>query len=183
MTYAEKILTPYEQIIYSTGIHWIRYTSALGFLFFALITLLLPPELRCISTILFILTFFSIIRSFVTTMNSEFVITNKRVIIKTGFIKQNSTEILLNKIEAFNVEQPLLGRMFDYGSLIISGTGGSRTGFHDVINPIEFKNQLQQQIELSVKNINQQVQSNIVTPQQQTTQPVANLPIANNPIG
>ena len=42
-------------------------------------------------------------------MTSEFAVTNKRVLIKTGLIRRHSLETLLGKIESIGVAQSILG--------------------------------------------------------------------------
>ena len=64
------------------------------------------------------------ITSSIARASSEFAITNKRVLIKTGWIRRYSLETLLTKVESIRVDQSALGRMLDYGTIIISGTGG-----------------------------------------------------------
>ncbi len=44
---------------------------------------------------------------------------------KVGLIRRTSVEIVLNKIESIKVDQGITGRIFDYGSIAIVGTGGT----------------------------------------------------------
>ena len=55
--------------------------------------------------------------------------TNRRIIIKTGFIARNTFEMNLSKIESVNVDQSFMGRILGYGSMTIIGTGGTREAF------------------------------------------------------
>ncbi len=70
---------------------------------------------------------------------SEFVITNRRVVIKVGWFNHDAFEMNLSKIESVNVSQPLIGRILGYGTIIIIGTGGSKELFHNISKPKEFK--------------------------------------------
>ena len=76
---------------------------------------------------------------------SEFAVTNGRVLIKVGLLRRRSVEILLSKVEAIGVDQPLIGRMLDYGSLTIGGTGGTKELFHRIQAPLEFRKKLHEQ--------------------------------------
>ena len=78
--------------------------------------------------------------------NSEFAVTNKRVLIKTGWIRRHSLETLLSKIEGIRVEQDVLGRMWDYGTIVVSGTGGSKEPFRRIASPMQFRREIQEQI-------------------------------------
>jgi uncharacterized membrane protein YdbT with pleckstrin-like domain len=70
----------------------------------------------------------------------EYVITNRRVIIKKGLIARYTLEMNLQKIETVNVDQSILGRILNYGCITIVGTGGTREHFHDIKDPIAFRN-------------------------------------------
>ena len=78
---------------------------------------------------------------------SEFVVTNKRIVVHVGVISSRSFELLLSKVESISVEQGLLGKIMKSGSLVISGTGGTKEIFHEVENPFEFRKTVLEQIE------------------------------------
>jgi len=81
-----------------------------------------------------------------TWHSAEFAVTNKRVILKTGFIESKTAEMFLNKIESVGVDQSIVGRIMDYGTIVIRGTGGSLEPFHRVSAPLRFRRQIQEQI-------------------------------------
>jgi hypothetical protein len=53
---------------------------------------------------------------------------------------------MLSKVEGINVEQSLVGRMLGYGSIIITGTGGTQEPFRNIGSPFEFRRQVQAQV-------------------------------------
>lgn len=75
---------------------------------------------------------------------TELVITNRRIIAKFGIIRLDTLEIRLENIESIGIEQTFLGRLFNYGTIIIHGYGGSNTPIIEVINPLKFKRELEQ---------------------------------------
>ena len=75
---------------------------------------------------------------------TELAVTNKRLIAKTGIISRHTVEIMLVRIESVKVSQGIIGRMFDFGSIAVTGTGSTNESFHDIIDPIEFRRQLGQ---------------------------------------
>ena len=75
---------------------------------------------------------------------SEFVITNRRIIIKTGFIARKTFEMNLSKIESVNVDQSVMGRIFNFGSITIIGSGGTRETFHKISKPLKFRKAFQE---------------------------------------
>lgn len=76
---------------------------------------------------------------------TEFGVTNKRVIVKTGFIRRHTLELLLRQVEAISVDQSLMGRLLGFGSITLTGTGGVREEFHRVVSPLEFRRRIQAQ--------------------------------------
>ena len=109
------------------------------------------PEIRflmILSSIMFILwTIKLTIEAAIIMFTTEFAITNKRIIAKTGFIQRNTLEMLLNKIESVKVNQNILGRMLDFGKVTITGTGGTNESFKAIIAPTELRNKVNQIIE------------------------------------
>jgi uncharacterized membrane protein YdbT with pleckstrin-like domain len=70
-------------------------------------------------------------------------VTDRRVIFKTGFISRSTNEMQMDKIESVEVLQSIAGRIFDYGDLIIKGTGhGQFTRIKSIAAPIEMRNQI-----------------------------------------
>jgi uncharacterized membrane protein YdbT with pleckstrin-like domain len=62
---------------------------------------------------------------------------------KVGVFHTRSIELLLHKIEAIAVEQTLMGRIFDYGSIVITGTGGTQEPFSHIQAPLAFRRAVQ----------------------------------------
>jgi uncharacterized membrane protein YdbT with pleckstrin-like domain len=75
--------------------------------------------------------------------SSEFVITNKRVLIKVGFINRHTLEMLLTKVETIRVEQGILARLLNFGTIVVTGTGGTNEPFRSIADPLEFRRQVQ----------------------------------------
>ena len=78
---------------------------------------------------------------------TEIAVTNRRVVIKTGLVSRRTIEMLLNKVESIEVSEPAYGRMLGYGTIVVIGTGGTPEPFQKVAHPLEFRSQVQQQIE------------------------------------
>jgi len=79
-------------------------------------------------------------------LGTEFGVTNRRILIKVGLVRRHSIEILLNKVEGVQVDQGVMGRIFNYGSVLVSGLGGTRESFRDVARPLEFRRRVQESI-------------------------------------
>lgn len=87
------------------------------------------------------------IPAFIRRSSSEYAVTNKRVVVKVGLFRRHSTEILLRQVEGITVDQGILGRIFDYGTIIIEGTGSDRTPYRAIGAPLKFRLAVQEQIE------------------------------------
>lgn len=148
MKYIDNILMPGEQIVYKTRLH--KTTLVNGFVWglFALIFFILSLSANPYFLIGFAITFLISLSAYIVFYTSEFGITNKRVIMKTGFIRRTSFELLLHKVEGIMISQGLLDRTFNMGTIIISGTGGTKNAFKNIIKPIEFRKNALEQIEM-----------------------------------
>lgn len=118
--YVNDNLIDAERVIYETKLHWITFLSLKG-----LFTLFLAP--------------------LVSYLTSEFAVTNKRIIIKTGFISRNTFEMNHSKIESINVNQSILGRILGYGTIVIMGTGSTREPFDRIRDPLAFRRKFLEQ--------------------------------------
>lgn len=82
------------------------------------------------------------VKNILKYISTELALTNQRVIAKTGFIRRNTVELKNEKIESVIVDQPVFGRIFNYGSIITRGTGGTNTPIPWIASPILFRNEV-----------------------------------------
>ncbi len=73
---------------------------------------------------------------------SEIVLTNFRIVGKTGIIRRKTYDYGLLRIESIHVKQTILGRIFDYGDIVITGAGNSTYLIPAIKSPEKFKTQL-----------------------------------------
>lgn len=147
-SYTESQLLPGERITYQARLHLLPFLPAYmggGLLAAAgIVGLALEMWWLAIAGLglaLTILTWTHITRS-----TSEFCVTDKRVVIKVGWIRRRTHETMLEKVETIGVEQSLIGRLLDYGTIVIMGTGGTKEPFRNIARPLEFRRQVQAQI-------------------------------------
>jgi uncharacterized membrane protein YdbT with pleckstrin-like domain len=79
-------------------------------------------------------------------VTTEFAITDKRVLAKYGLVRRQSLETLLSKIEAIGIAQSVGGRLLGYGTVTITGTGGTRETLPMLAAPLDFRRRVQAQI-------------------------------------
>ncbi|MBP5779005.1 MAG: PH domain-containing protein, partial [Campylobacter sp.] len=75
---------------------------------------------------------------FIRVKTTELALTNKRVIAKFGFISRDSVDLRLEKVESLSFSQDILGRIFNFGYIVINGAG-NKTPIPFISKPIEFK--------------------------------------------
>jgi uncharacterized membrane protein YdbT with pleckstrin-like domain len=77
--------------------------------------------------------------AYIRYKSTELAVTTRRIIVKYGFIRRQTVEINLSKAESIQVDQGILGRMFDFGTLVISGTGTSHAPLVGISEPLAFR--------------------------------------------
>ncbi|PYN62919.1 MAG: MFS transporter permease [Candidatus Rokuibacteriota bacterium] len=146
MSYIDKNLLQDERVVYRARLHWIIFAKAVVVLAFGLGLLVsLGADARPVGGVVALVGLLLLVPPLVAYRTTEFGVTNKRVIIKTGFIRRHTLELLLRQVEAISVDQSLTGRLLGFGSLTLTGTGGVRELFHRVVDPLEFRRRIQGQ--------------------------------------
>lgn len=146
MSYVESTLVPGERIIYRAYLHWTTFLGA-GFLFVLFtimaIVFVTREDSQSAAFIVFVLGAVPLAGAYIRYKSSEFAVTDKRVLIKTGLVRRHTLETLLNKVENISVEQGLLGRVLNYGTILVTGTGSTKETFSNIAAPLEFRKQVQ----------------------------------------
>jgi uncharacterized membrane protein YdbT with pleckstrin-like domain len=133
MSYARSVLQPGETVLATGWLHWIIYrwailSAVLGVVVVWLESVVWPHNSGLIVTTawlfaaLFVVTF---AYAWFIRWITEFAVTNRRVILSKVFIARNTEEMTLDKVETVDVHQSILGRILGYGTMWITGTGGS----------------------------------------------------------
>lgn len=141
MGYIESNLLPGETVVQRARLHWIVFLKAAAV--FALGLGLLYFEPRTIGLIVAAIGLVMAIPPWIQRASSEFGVTSKRVIIKVGVVQRRTIELLIRQVEAISVDQSVTGRLFNFGTVTLSGTGGVRGEFHNISNPLEFRRSIQ----------------------------------------
>jgi uncharacterized membrane protein YdbT with pleckstrin-like domain len=148
MSYIHKNLQANETIEYKADIHWFIFVLPavlllLGFLFYPV---KISPILHYAGLAFLILGAFILIKRLLLKMGTEYVITNKRVILKSGVFSRDALELMLNKCEGLRINQSVVGRIFGFGTILVT-TGGVTNQFRFVANPMKFRNEINKQIQ------------------------------------
>jgi hypothetical protein len=146
--YTAATLQANERPLHQTTIHWMALApSVVG----AILSLIVIIPIAMLAAwrdfywawLLLVFPAGILLSAAVTVRTSELVITDRRVLIKVGFIQRRTFEMFISKIESVAVFQSMMGRLFDYGTVEIRGTGGSSESFATIAAPLPFRDAIQ----------------------------------------
>jgi uncharacterized membrane protein YdbT with pleckstrin-like domain len=164
MSYVEKHLIEGETIVYETRLHWVVLVGpillavlfglpGLGMFLLSGRTAgdktVTSESLIILGAAFFAVALIFIVRGVLVRNATEMTVTNKRVFVKVGLAARRTIELLLSRVESIGVQESVMGRMLGYGTVIVHGTGGTPEVFNRMAHPLEFRTQVQQQIEKS----------------------------------
>lgn len=148
MGYLDSSLLPGEHVVARARLHPVVYATAAvvglgGVALLALSTQVEMPPAAGVAVLSVGL--LMALPRWVESRTSEFGVTDKRVVVKVGLVRRRTLELLLRQIEAISVEQTVSGRLFNYGTVSLSGTGGVKESFRAIARPLEFRRAIQAQ--------------------------------------
>ncbi len=79
--------------------------------------------------------------------STELALTNKRIVAKFGFIRRETVELRLERVESISVSQGIFGRIFNYGSIVVKGSGGTGAPIPYIKNPLDFRRYINNYLE------------------------------------
>jgi uncharacterized membrane protein YdbT with pleckstrin-like domain len=147
MSYLKSVLQPGEVLLYESKISWTTFVPGLLVLVVALIAFMLLrvwitdvawPAVA-VGVILLALSLFMLFRAWFERWTTEIAITDRRIILKRGFIRRDTAEMHMEKVESVDVNQSLFGRMLDYGDVTVRGTGAGLETLRLIDAPLEFR--------------------------------------------
>jgi uncharacterized membrane protein YdbT with pleckstrin-like domain len=141
MSYVDKSLVSNEQVTFRTHLHPIIFVWPVLAALICILLFLSGAYLAGESFLLLALLMGAI--RYIHLKTSEFAVTNKRVIIKVGVLHRRTLELQLQKVETVAVNQGILGRIFGFGNILVTGTGGTKELFKNISGPMEFRRAVQ----------------------------------------
>jgi len=119
----------------------------------------------CLSIPLFLYSILLGMQALIIMITTEFAVTNRRIIAKTGFIRRHTLEMLLPKIESVSVNQNVLGRLLNFGTVTVTGTGGTKESFRAIVGPMGVRKKINHIIEGYMQAYTKFQQQNASAPQ------------------
>lgn len=149
MGYVTENLAPGEQVIHQAKLHWKVFFSPIAKAIAAFIAFSLEREIgeatHIVGTLLLIWAGLQAIVRAIDLQTSEFAVTNRRLIMKWGILRRQSMDLSLMQMETLLVEQGLIGRILDYGRIVVAGSGGTRQYTPDIADPFRYRLSAQSQ--------------------------------------
>ena len=148
MSYVQHVLQPGEQVRQVSSLHWIISWPgiAIGVLAVAAYWFsemrFLPGIWHFTAYVLALIGIVLLIQEWFRWWITEIAVTNRRVIYKKGLIRRQTNEMNMDKVESVQINQSILGRLFDYGDVTILGTGEGFETLRTIARPIELRNSI-----------------------------------------
>ena len=149
MSYVNRVLQPGETLIYQTRLHWLVYLRAMllavAALAIAAAGFAYAPDAMWLKAAYAAAGFFaflalvSAVHAAIRRVTTELAVTDHRVIYKRGVIGRYTIEMARSKVESVDVLQSFVGRIFNYGTILVRGTGGSLEPFPQIEDPLRLR--------------------------------------------
>jgi uncharacterized membrane protein YdbT with pleckstrin-like domain len=152
MSYVERVIQPGETLLHKSKLHWLIYLPVLPFLAIFLLgaalylgmqsnsadaaSAIFPLLLIAVGAVGAIVTGF---RAWLRRATTELAVTDRRVIFKRGLVRRHTVEMNMDKVESVDVDQSVLGRIFNYGDVTVRGTGASIEPLRLIDDPLAFR--------------------------------------------
>ena len=133
-----------SNIVYQARLHWILFVGPFCLL---CISGFLTLRFEQMHVVALFLAGFAVVWGLTFWMTYHFsslTIKKNQVILRTGFLVQKTLDIPLSKIESIDIRQTLVGSLFHYGTLVITGTGGSRQMVNYLSQPLTCRRYIEQ---------------------------------------
>ncbi len=146
MGYVDKILEPGEKVVFETRLSWTRYGPAIIYALIARASTFFAAGAAGFGVAIFVVAALAAFAALVSFLHAwfrrwttEIAVTDRRVVLKRGFIRRHTVEMNMQKVESVDVDQSQLGRLFDYGTVTIRGTGSTLESFRMIDRPLKLR--------------------------------------------
>ena len=143
MKYIDSILESGEQIRYQASVSRTIYIPALVFAICGLAMAGLGAGFGVMAWIaaaaFFLLAVVLFLPAWYRRLTTEIAVTDRWIILKRGLIRRHTVEMNMQKVESVDVDQSLIGRLFDFGNITIRGTGSSFERLDNIDSPLKLR--------------------------------------------
>jgi uncharacterized membrane protein YdbT with pleckstrin-like domain len=133
-----------KNVVYFARLHWILFCWPFILACIAMLIGIQISQLKDVSLFLVLFALIWGLMTWVTYYFSSLTIKKNQVIFRTGMLVRKTTDIPLSKIESIDIQQSVLGSLFQYGNLVITGTGGTRHTISFLAKPLTCRRYIEQ---------------------------------------
>ena len=131
-------------IVYQAHLHWIIFVWPVLLLCGTVYVAIVFEQLRIPAYVFSCCALLWGLLTGLTYLSSYLIIKNKQVVLCTGILVRQTIDISMNKIESVDIRQSILGSIFNYGALMVTGTGGSRQLINYLDKPLTCRRYIEQ---------------------------------------
>ncbi|HBR69717.1 MAG TPA: hypothetical protein DEA55_10125 [Rhodospirillaceae bacterium] len=167
MLYVQQSLGPNEELVHIGKFHWMYTVHAFMSIFWGLVISVmllvgsvfiyvnmgkvpptasvievireLHPGIRALSFLAFVMGLLGFAQKMVAKATTEIAITNTRLVFKRGLVARQVGEMNIDRIEGVNVLQSVLGRILNYGRIMVRGMGIGEVVLPPIEDPVSFR--------------------------------------------
>ena len=132
--------------VYVGRLHWIIFVWPIVLFIFGAYLGLKFWQMKEVSLLLTVFALVWFIMTWVTYQYSSLTIKKNQVIIRTGFLVRQTIDLPMAKIESIDIRQTVGGTIFQYGMLMITGTGGTKNSINYLSHPLTCRRYIEQMI-------------------------------------
>lgn len=142
-TSIQSLLAEDEKILNQARIHPIVFAAPLTLIILALLAALFHPIMTVV--ILFV-TIYPAYNAYIHYTMTYLVLTDRKVMSRSGFLTRDWIRMDFEKVENAYLEEPIIGRMLGYSTVIVSGVGQGNVSVARVANGAQFVKDLEAQL-------------------------------------
>jgi uncharacterized membrane protein YdbT with pleckstrin-like domain len=146
MPYVDRILEPGEIVRYRTSVSWTVYMPAILLAFAGILIPVfsagypgLNDAARFVAILFGVAALIVFVPAWFRRWTTEIAVTDRRIVLKRGLIRRHTVEMNMQKVESVDVDQTLIGRLFNYGNVTIRGTGASLESLTAIDAPLALR--------------------------------------------
>jgi len=97
------------------------------------------PAIKILAFLILAMGLFRYAQMMIIKVTTEIAITNKRLVYKRGLVARYVGEMNIDRIEGVNVLQGVIGRIFNYGRVMVRGMGVGEIVLPPIEDPLKFR--------------------------------------------
>jgi uncharacterized membrane protein YdbT with pleckstrin-like domain len=149
MSLIDKNLLPGENILFRTRKHIIIFFIPIALVILTLFLSVYMTSIAILARFAWLPPIIGLIyfaSAYLEYITSEFVVTDKRVVMREGFFNRHANELRLATVSQVNVYQGIFGQMLGFGDISLNAFGAYDV-FVLIAHPFEFQKVLNEQLD------------------------------------